>query len=39
VVAIGPDRSPPIIDADHPRHRPARPLSAAPGIDPLSAGE
>jgi cytochrome d ubiquinol oxidase subunit I len=39
VVAVGPDRSPPISDADHPRQRPARPLSAAPGIDPLSAGE
>jgi cytochrome d ubiquinol oxidase subunit I len=39
VVAVGPDRSPPIFDAEHPRHRPARPLSAAPGIDPLSAGE
>ena len=39
VVALGPDRSPPIFDADHPRQRPARPLSAAPGIDPLGAGE
>ena len=39
VVAVGPDRSPPIFDADHPPHRPSRPLSATPAIDPLSAGE
>jgi cytochrome d ubiquinol oxidase subunit I len=39
VVAVGPDRSPPTPDADYPHHRPTRPLSAAPDIDPLGAGE
>jgi cytochrome d ubiquinol oxidase subunit I len=39
VAAAGPDRSPPTPDTDQPHHRPARPLSAAPNIDPLSAGE
>jgi cytochrome bd ubiquinol oxidase subunit I len=39
VVAVEPERSPPPPDADQPHRRPARPLSAAPDIDPLSAGE
>ncbi len=39
VVAVEPERSPPPPDADKPRGRPARPLSAAPDIDPLSARE
>jgi cytochrome d ubiquinol oxidase subunit I len=39
VVATEPGRSPPPADVDHPRHRPARPLSGAPDIDPLRAGE
>jgi cytochrome bd ubiquinol oxidase subunit I len=39
VVAKEPGRSPPEPDADHPHQRPARPLSAAPGIDPLSVGD
>jgi cytochrome d ubiquinol oxidase subunit I len=41
VVARGPDRSPPTGSAEDPNQRPARPLSAAPDIDPspLSAGE
>jgi cytochrome d ubiquinol oxidase subunit I len=39
VVAAGPDRGPPAPDVEHPHQRPARPLSAAPDIDPLTAGE
>ena len=41
VMAQGPDRSPPTPDAEDLNRRPARPLSAAPDIDPspLSAGE
>jgi cytochrome bd ubiquinol oxidase subunit I len=39
IVAAGPDRAPPTPDVDRPHQRPARPLSAAPDIDPLSAGE
>jgi cytochrome bd ubiquinol oxidase subunit I len=41
LVAKGPDRSPPPPDAEHPNLRPARPLSAAPDIDPspIQAGE
>jgi cytochrome d ubiquinol oxidase subunit I len=38
VVARGPDRSPPPPDPDHPNLRPARPLSAAPDIDPSPLG-
>jgi cytochrome d ubiquinol oxidase subunit I len=34
VVAQGPDRSPPTPDVEVPNLRPARPLSAAPDIDP-----
>jgi cytochrome bd ubiquinol oxidase subunit I len=39
VIATGPDRSPPPSDAERLEERPARPLSAGPRIDPLSAGE
>ena len=39
IVATEPDRSPSPPDVDHPHRRPARPSSAAPDIDPLSAGE
>jgi cytochrome d ubiquinol oxidase subunit I len=39
VVAVGPERGPPTPDVDRPHQRPARPLSAAPDIDLLSAGE
>jgi cytochrome d ubiquinol oxidase subunit I len=39
VVATGPDRSPPTPAPEHPNLRPARPLSAGPGIDPLGAGK
>jgi cytochrome bd ubiquinol oxidase subunit I len=39
LVATVPERSPPAPDAMHPRQRPARPLSAAPDIDPLSSGD
>jgi cytochrome d ubiquinol oxidase subunit I len=39
VVATGPERSPAVPDVDEPNLRPARPLSAAPDIDPSpSAG-
>ena len=39
LVAKGPDRGAGPADADIPHQRPARPLSAAPDIDPLGAGE
>jgi cytochrome bd ubiquinol oxidase subunit I len=39
VVLVEPGRAPPPPDADHPQQRPARPLSAAPGIDPLHVGD
>jgi cytochrome d ubiquinol oxidase subunit I len=38
VVAKEPGRSPPTSEPDHPNLRPARPLSAAPGLDPSPIG-
>jgi cytochrome d ubiquinol oxidase subunit I len=38
VVATEPERSPPVPDAEDPNQRPARPLSAAPDIDPTPTG-
>jgi cytochrome d ubiquinol oxidase subunit I len=37
IIAVGPERSPELPAPDHPNLRPARPLSAAPDIDPLQA--
>ena len=39
VVAAGPERGASIPDGEVPQQRPARPLSAAPDLDPLSAGD
>ena len=38
MIAVGPERAPQVPDVDQPNQRPARPLSAAPNIDPAIAG-